>query len=178
MNCLARLPIDKTVTCTSDLWNVTCALDPAFMDRYNININKNKYMDLIWTNKHKIKGIYLKENYLFFWVCLCQWLKISSIKRRDLSFSKIKKTYTPPHTKQKNWYSKPFAGYEVPPVVVIWQTKMVNLFKKINNSQNNLKYHGNNIYYEGEWCESNMCFSKFQIISDPKNHFTCIKLII
>ena len=24
-----QLPTDKTVTCTSDLWNVTCVLDPA-----------------------------------------------------------------------------------------------------------------------------------------------------
>ena len=29
---MAQLPIEKTVTCTSDIWNVTCVLDPAMGD--------------------------------------------------------------------------------------------------------------------------------------------------
>ena len=58
-----------------------------------------------------IAPVSLTENYIY----------------QKLSFSKMKETHTPLCTQQKKEYSKPFAGYEVPPVVVIWQTKLVNL---------------------------------------------------
>ena len=53
-----QFPADKTVTCTSDLWNVTCVLDPAVENYKNFSGDITK----LWES-FKIK---LSENRLRF----------------------------------------------------------------------------------------------------------------
>ena len=56
--------MDKIVTCTSDLWNVTCVLDPANIKYFKF------YFFIMFCPSYCVSGKYkaiLKQAFIFFW---------------------------------------------------------------------------------------------------------------